>query len=158
MNSQYQREKAREHCIKMNTTHGKSYTRLFRIYSSMKQRCYCKSAKDYHNYGLRGIRVCDEWKSDFMSFYNWAMSNGYSEELSIDRIDNNGDYEPSNCRWATVKEQARNRRTNKNTSINGITKTAIEWAEISGIKKETLMSRLRYGWSGEKLLSMPRMK
>ena len=95
------------------TSHRLSDTRLYNIWGAMKQRCYYSKHKDYHNYGGRGITVCDEWKNDFMSFYKWAMLNGYNDELSIDRIDVNGNYEPNNCRWATAREQRLNQRPKK---------------------------------------------
>ena len=108
----YQKRRASE----TQKTHGLGYTRLYGTWVNMKGRVFNIKNKWYSDYGGRGIIICDEWKNDFMSFYNWAMSNGYSDELSIDRIDNDGNYEPSNCRWATRIVQSRNQRTQKNNT------------------------------------------
>ena len=96
-----------------------------------------ENSKDYPNYGGRDIAVCNEWKHDFMSFYDWAMLNGYKEGLQIDRIDNNGNYEPSNCRWSTRKQQCRNRRSNITYTINGITKCLFDWCVQLNINCQT---------------------
>ena len=94
--------------------HGKRNTRLYRIWSGMKSRCLNKNNVKYKNYGARGIKVCDEWKNDFMAFYNWAISNGYRNNLSIDRINNDDNYEPDNCRWITLQAQNWNTTRTKN--------------------------------------------
>jgi hypothetical protein len=97
-------------------THGLVGTRLYNTWTNMKDRVFNTKNKRYSDYGGRGITICDEWKNDFMSFYNWAITNGYEEDkgLSIDRIDNDGNYEPNNCRWTTNTIQCRNQRMQKN--------------------------------------------
>ena len=95
-------------------THGLGYTRLYNTWTNMKDRILNPKYKFFHDYGCRGITICDEWKNDFMSFYTWARENDYSDELSIDRIDNDRNYEPSNCRWTTPTIQTRNQRIYKN--------------------------------------------
>jgi len=93
--------------------HGMYGTRLYKIWENMKYRCHSPKCQRYKNYGARGIKVCDEWKEDFLNFYNWAITHGYNDTLTIDRIDVNGNYEPNNCRWATWEEQAKNKTTTK---------------------------------------------
>lgn len=108
----------------LNKKHGKYKTRLYRIWQAMKERCYNPNRWNYDKYGGKGIVVCDEWRNDFMNFYNWAMANGYNDNLSIDRIDNNGNYEPSNCRWTDCCMQGYNRgvQSNSTTGYEGISK------------------------------------
>jgi len=122
----------------------------------MRYRCGNKNASRYKNYGGRGIKVCPEWRKDFVVFMDWALNNGYKKGLSIDRIDNDGNYEPSNCRWATVKQQNRNARFNRHIAINGVTKSLCEWAEVAGISRKTLQWRVNNGWHPGCLLNKPK--
>lgn len=126
----------------------------------MKRRCYNPEEKFYKDYGGRGIKVCDEWmdkKEGHGNFQKWAVENGWEEGRSIDRIDVNGNYEPSNCRWATPEEQANNRRNNNYITINGVTKTTSEWARQIGISQNAFTGRINSGWTGEELLK-PKFK
>ena len=127
--------------------------RLTNIYSMMKQRCYNSKMPNFKYYGARGIAVCDEWRNDSQSFYEWAILNGYKEELTLDRIDNSGNYEPSNCRWVTAKEQSNHRSNNIILSFNGENHTISEWSEITGIKQHVIRNRLIRGWSIENVLT-----
>ncbi len=136
--------------------HGLSKTRLYGIWRDMKKRCYCQSCKGYKNYGGRGITICSDWLHDFQTFYNWAMDNGYAENLSIDRINVNGNYEPSNCRWATKKEQANNKRNNHFLTLNGKTQTITQWANEIGVTDTTVHSRLkRNNITKEEIITKP---
>lgn len=135
--------------------HGDCYSRTYKIYACMKDRCLNKNNVDYHNYGGRGITICDEWLKDYMNFKTWALNNGYSEKLTLDRIDVNGNYEPSNCRWATAKEQALNRRTTHWITYNGKTLSIKDWAKEIGIEHRTIQNRLKRGWSEIDAITKP---
>lgn len=138
----------------VNLKHGKRHTSLYKIWRDIKQRCYNKHNTRYKDYGKRGIIVCDEWLSDFTNFYTWAMTNGYNDKLSIDRIDVNGNYEPNNCRWATAKQQARNRRSCKYFTYNGKTHCIKEWCEILNLNYKTVSTRLSRNWLIAKALEL----
>lgn len=127
--------------------HGRTPKRLYNIWNGMRQRCEDRNHHKFRIYGGRGISVCDEWSGEngFIAFREWALTHGYSENLSIDRIDVNGNYEPQNCRWATAKEQALNTRFNKYYDGLGTSKRASEWAEYFGINRTTFYRRLRRG-------------
>lgn len=145
----------RERTAISHTTHGHAHTRIYNIWNTMISRCHRKNTKAYPEYGGRGITVFGEWKNNFQSFYDWAMANGYRDDLSIDRIDVNGNYCPKNCRWATRKTQANNTRRNAKIEYKGISRTLEEWSEFLGIKSATIRKRLKYGWCVEKALYTP---
>lgn len=138
----------------------KSHSRLNMIYSTMKKRCYNSNCKSYKDYGGRGITVCDEWLNTerykkgikgWYAFKDWALSSGYTDELTIDRIDVNGNYEPTNCRWATRKEQNNNQRTNRVITYCGKTQTLKQWCEELKLNYGTTVTRLNeQHWSIEK--------
>ena len=147
---------AANEAVKKLKIHGERNTRLYGIWVNMRSRCNNTKNLDYKDYGGRGIVVCEEWDSSYVAFRDWAKSNGYSDDLTIDRIDVDGNYEPSNCRWATIKEQANNRRSNKMLTFNGETHSIHMWSEILGINYNTLYNRLhKYKWSVERALTTP---
>lgn len=124
------------------TTHGQARTRLYKIWLGMKQRCADPNSANYHYYGGRGVGICSEWLNSFKTFQTWAAETGYQKNLTLDREDVNGDYTPGNCRWATVKEQANNKRNNRLVTYNGETKTVSQWADVSGLRHTTICARL----------------
>lgn len=132
--------------------------RLKTLWKGMKDRCNPKNKQYRRKYYERGIAVCDEWKNNFEAFYEWSISNGYSPILSLDRIDNNKGYSPNNCRWATTKQQTNNTSKNVIMTMNGVSHTLAEWAEITGINQFTLYGRKRAGWPDEKALKTPSRK
>ena len=139
----YNRRRVHEACSKGNFTN----TRLYHTWENMKARCLNKNSPEYHNYGGRGITICDEWRDDFLKFRDWAINNGWDEthnkfEISLDRINVNGNYEPSNCRWATYKEQVNNQRRSRRWIYNGVAYTLIEISEKFNINPMALRSRL----------------
>lgn len=136
------------------STHHETKTRLHKIWESMHSRCENPNHKYYANYGGRGIVVCDEW-NEYLSFRDWAIETGYNDNLTIDRIEVNGNYCPENCRWATIREQQNNKRSNHLVQFNGVSHTISEWSEIIGIKKTTIKERLNAGWPIEKVLTEP---
>ena len=134
--------------------HRETKTRLHKIWESMQARCEYKKHPHYHNYGGRGIVVCEDWR-DYLCFRKWALNNGYNNELTIDRVDNDGDYEPSNCRWISIKKQQNNKRNNRIITAHGESRTVSEWSGVTGIGKTTIKERLNAGWSDEDSVSRP---
>ncbi len=139
-----------------NQTHGQSRTRLYNTWRSMKKRCYTSKAKDYPRYGGRGIYICNLWMNNPKAFFAWAKSSGYQDNLTIERINNEGPYSPENCKWIAAKQQARNRRSNVFLEIEGKSKTLAEWATHAGISRSGLHHRYRRGLRDVKLLTPPR--
>lgn len=134
---------------------GHSNHPLYHVWLQMMYRCYKRTSKNYEKYGGRGIKVCQEWH-DFLEFVRWSDSvGGRPDGYSLDRIDNNGNYGPSNCRWATMKVQNTNKSDNIVIKYNGVSRTLSEWAEHLGIKWVTLHNRYVRGWSIERMLTEP---
>lgn len=132
------------------STHGDSRTRLYKIFHKMKERCYYdKNSKYYQD----GIIVCDEWKNSYETFKEWALSHGYNDRLTLDRIDNMKNYCPENCRWATKKEQQNNKRNNIRLTFKGEELTLSQWADRLGWSYSSLANRYKRGWSVERMLT-----
>lgn len=136
-------------------THRMTNSRLYNIWHKMKERCYNENHVHYNNYGGRGITVCEEWKTNFQSFYEWAIKNGYSENLTLDRINTDKNYCPENCRWATALEQQNNTRNNRIISANGRSQSVARWVEEVKVPYSTIYSRLCNGWSEQDAVMCP---
>jgi hypothetical protein len=147
--------------IENRIKHGLSHTRIYKTYKIMIDRCFNKNNIAYERYGGRGITVCNEWLEEnngLVNFYDWAISNGYSDKLTIDRKDSNDNYSPSNCEWSNYEKQNNNRRNNVYIEINGYSKTVPEWGREYNISPQTIRSRIRKGVVGEALLLPSRPK
>lgn len=148
-----------EHNYAMNTTHGWSKTHLYAVWNSMKGRCYNCNNHNYKRYGERGITVCEEWKNSFETFRDWAISSGYKNGYSIDRINNDGNYCPQNCRWTDVKTQNNNRRVSLMFTHNGKTQNLSSWCEELNIPYLRTWERImHYGYTFEQAISLPKNK
>ena len=139
------------------TTHGMSRSRLYHIWNAVKQRCSNPKAKSYPYYGAKGVSVCSEWEN-FAGFCEWALANGYEDHLTIDRIDGNGNYEPSNCRWATRKVQQNKTSYTRIYAYNGEKLSIMQWAEKTKISANMLYKRLARGWDIEKALTTKKLR
>ena len=134
-------------------THGKSKTRIYRIYKGIIQRCYnSKYDKNKKYYIDKKIKICDAWRNDFMAFYNWAMKNGYSDNLTIDRIDGNGNYCPENCRWVDVKTQSQNRSNVYKIYYKGQTYTLTDFSNKVSLSRSTIRKKIKAGYKIEDIL------
>ena len=138
--------------VSKHHSHKLSNTRLYQTWQNIKKRCLNYKDKNYKNYGGRGIEICNEWLNP-NNFFKWALNNGYSDNLTIDRIDNNKGYTPNNCRWTTLKTQANNKRNNHLLTFKGKTKTMIQWADKFKINYYTLSTRLKRNWTTERALT-----
>lgn len=131
----------------MITSHRMSSHKLYHRWCRIKERCYNHNNVNYKHYGGRGIKMCGEWKNDFMTFYNWAIKNGYNDKLTIDRIDVNGNYEPNNCRLVDYDTQNNNRRNTVLLTCNGKTQSVSQWCRELNLKPSTVYSRVKRGYN-----------
>lgn len=139
----------------MAKTHGDSGTKLYKCWENMKMRCLNPKSSSYSHYGGKGISVCKDWKENYINFRKWALLNGYEIGLSIDRIDNDGNYCPENCRWVTLKIQCNNRTSNQVISYLGETLTAAQWCKKLSINAKAVYGRLERGWNPVRAISVP---
>lgn len=152
-------ERCRNMTEKYRLKHGGRGERLYHIWRGMKMRCLVETSKDYKRWGGRGIKMCDEWVKDYVAFRTWAHNNGYNESLSLDRIDVNGDYCPDNCRWATTKDQSRNKANTLYVNYRGENKPLADLCDERGYKYKTVYGRIFHnGWSVEDALTIPVLK
>lgn len=145
-------------CVKLERhphTHKETGSKLYQVWAAMRKRCRNPNDKNYDRYGGRGIKVCDEWDNDYVTFRDWAYANGYEQGLEIDRIDNDGNYEPSNCKWSTRREQCNNRSSNVWIEYNGERKQVYEWCDILNIPYTAMCARVLNGWTTEEILNTP---
>lgn len=143
----------------MFVKHRDSNSRLYRIWTNMKTRCFNVNSPKYKVYGAKGITVCNDWRFNYSEFKNWSLKNGYSDDLTLDRVNVRGNYEPSNCRWVTIKEQENNRTNNRLLTYKGETRTMSEWAEVLGISYNCLQMRLNtYNYSIEEAFELKKGK
>lgn len=147
-----------ENLLRRNTKHRLSRTHLYRIYHGIKRRCYNKNDSSYARYGGKGIRMCNEWLSDFMNFYNWAITHGYKKNLTIERIDFRGNYTPENCTWIPFGEQAKNTSRNVFYEYNGKRKILPDWAREYNLPFTCVRKRLVRGWTLERALNTPKLR
>lgn len=146
---------SKEKIVERNFKHGKCHTEIYASWERMKSRCNCTANQHYKDYGGRGIAVCEEWNSDFNAFFEWSLNNGWEPGLTIDRIDVNGSYEPSNCRWVTWDVQCNNKRNTVYLEAFGEKKSIAQWSTEKDIGYKTLAWRVRHGWSVEDALTLP---
>lgn len=141
--------------INKHEQHGQSRTKLYKTWVNMKTRCNNKKDAHYLKWGGRGICVCEEW-ADYKAFHVWAMGSGYADGLTIDRIDNDGNYTPNNCRWTTHKIQSNNTRRTVRVTLDGKSDSLMGWCDNLGIDKSTIRNRLYRGWDHERMLTQPK--